>query len=156
MPFRSYNPEQVQPLQHVHVPAAGGLDVVTAKSGVNPGSLAECLNYEVVTELGYKVCDGMLQYVGKGYTAPKRFLKAVIPSSLNPDEFVVGGIYPLGQIGVLNVDVIAKVQYLGIRSEGVLEINYVYFRVVEGDLVTTKDALSDDLMIFMEPLVVVE
>jgi len=154
--FRNINMDAFRSFENLHVPATGGLDIVSPKTLVTPGTLMECLNYEVVAEPGYKQCDGILQYVGKGEDVPKRYLKANIAGTLNPGSFIIGGIYPLGIIGVLSVDVIAKVVYLGTISEGPLEINYAYFVIVEGDLTETKDALTGDLMIFIPPAVISE
>jgi hypothetical protein len=41
-----------------------GLDLSTAKLMVEPGSMLDCLNYEVVTELGYRRIDGFAPYDG--------------------------------------------------------------------------------------------
>lgn len=41
-----------------------GLDLSTAKLLVEPGSMLDCLNYEVVDELGYRRIDGYAKYDG--------------------------------------------------------------------------------------------
>lgn len=41
-----------------------GLDLSTAKLLVEPGSMIDCLNYEVVEELGYRRIDGFAKYDG--------------------------------------------------------------------------------------------
>lgn len=41
-----------------------GLDLSTAKLLVEPGSMIDCLNYEVVDELGYRRIDGYTRYDG--------------------------------------------------------------------------------------------
>jgi hypothetical protein len=42
----------------------GGLDLSTAKLMVEPGSMLDCLNYELVDELGYRRIDGYAPYDG--------------------------------------------------------------------------------------------
>lgn len=56
-----------QPLQKRLVPLLGGLDLVSPRFFVNPGTLAECLNYETYSVSGYAVVDGFQRYDG---TAP--------------------------------------------------------------------------------------
>lgn len=54
------------------VAAIGGLDLLTPKTSVNPGTLQECINYEISRESGYKLADGMMRYAGKAYNTVKR------------------------------------------------------------------------------------
>lgn len=58
--------------QDVSFPALGGLDLTTDKLSVNPGTLQECLNYEVGTEPGYKQIDGLMRYSGRSYNVVQR------------------------------------------------------------------------------------
>jgi len=155
--YRTINMNAFRTFEHLHVAANGGIDIVSAKTLVAPGTLSDSLNYEVASEPGYKLCDGVLQYVGKGFGVPKRYLRAQVASSSGGNDFVIGGIYPLGIVGVVNVDVIAKVIYLGSRPEGFLEVPYAYFVVIEGDLSASKEAFSGNTMIFIpNPPVLVE
>lgn len=46
------------------IPLNAGLDLSTAKMLTEPGSLTDCLNYEVVDQLGYRRIDGLARYDG--------------------------------------------------------------------------------------------
>ena len=61
------NSENIAIKQDISFPALGGVDIVTDKLSVNPGTLQECMNYEVGTEPGYKSVDGMMRYRGRSY-----------------------------------------------------------------------------------------
>jgi hypothetical protein len=43
----------------------GGLDLITAKPGAKPGTLSNCLNFEVVDRSGYKIIDGFELFDGR-------------------------------------------------------------------------------------------
>src|ERR1044072_5430744 len=45
----------------------GGLDFRSTKSLLKPGTLSDCLNYEVVDHTGYKSINGFLRYDGSAY-----------------------------------------------------------------------------------------
>lgn len=65
--MRQFNPEMYQAPQAETVPLTGGLDLITDKINVNPGTLQDCLNYEVGREQGYTRCEGLLEFVGRAY-----------------------------------------------------------------------------------------
>src|SRR5690349_20024641 len=45
----------------------GGLDFRSAKCLLKPGTLSDCLSYEVVDRTGYKRIDGFLRYDGSAH-----------------------------------------------------------------------------------------
>lgn len=51
--------------QIANIPLRGGLDFVTPKTQVAPGTLSECLNFEVADRLGYRRINGYVPYDGK-------------------------------------------------------------------------------------------
>lgn len=48
----------------VRYPLVGGLDLVTVKPLARPGTLSECLNYEVATKSGYTRINGVARFDG--------------------------------------------------------------------------------------------
>ena len=51
-------------LQKHIIPLVGGLDLVSPRFFVTPGTLADCLNYETYSVSGYSVVDGFQRYDG--------------------------------------------------------------------------------------------
>lgn len=130
---------QIPEDQHFHTPATGGVDRATPKSQVNPGTLADCLNYEAGLESGYQPLSGLLNYTGRGYTVPKTFLKATVDGSVTYNSKTVadyepGGIYFIGSYdNVLErTTITAKVRFL--YTEEVSGDDIAYFDVVEGNM----------------------
>ena len=78
MAFENIDLQRMQPMQHIHVPAIGGLDSISPKTQVQPGTLYECSNYEVDLESGYKLSDGITLYTNRGFTVPAKFISSVI------------------------------------------------------------------------------
>lgn len=75
------------------IPAVGGLDLLSPKTQVNPGTLQECMNYEVSVESGYKLAEGLMKFGGKSFQAFDAHLIATVDSTTNDPEFYTGGVY---------------------------------------------------------------
>jgi hypothetical protein len=65
----------------------GGIDLVSPASQAKPGTLAECLNYEVAQRNGYARVDGFVRYDGRPGVAEYRVLRLFISNaSVRPEE----------------------------------------------------------------------
>ena len=65
----------------------GGLDLVSPASQARPGTLAECLNYEVAQRNGYSRIDGFVRYDGRPGVAEYRVLRLFISNaSIRPEQ----------------------------------------------------------------------
>lgn len=65
----------------------GGIDLVSPASQAKPGTLAECLNYEVAQRNGYSRVDGFVRYDGRPGVAEYRVLRLFISNaSVRPEE----------------------------------------------------------------------
>lgn len=62
-------------------PLKGGLDLRTGQAMVNPGTLADCLNYEVSDRDGYARIEGFERYDGQFHVADVRSVRATITAS---------------------------------------------------------------------------
>lgn len=109
----------------VTVPAIGGLDQLTPKTEVNPGSLQDCMNYEVARESGYALSKGIMNFSGRSLRATNTYLKGTIQNAVGSPQIYAGGIYfvvnnTLGLVGKIKL-------YL---KDG----NDVYFQNIEGPI----------------------
>lgn len=109
----------------VTVPAIGGLDQLTPKTEVNPGSLQDCMNYEVSRESGYSLSKGIMSFSGRSLRATNTYLKGTIQNAVGIPQIYAGGIYfvvnnTLGLVGKIKL-------YL---KDG----NEVYFQNIEGPI----------------------
>lgn len=59
-------------------PLKGGLDLRTGQAMVNPGTLADCLNYEVADRDGYARIEGFERYDGQFHVASTRAIRAKV------------------------------------------------------------------------------
>ena len=75
------------------IPAVGGLDLLSPKTQVNPGTLQECMNYEVAIESGYKLANGLMKFGGKAFQAFDEHLVATVANNVNDPTFFTGGVY---------------------------------------------------------------
>ena len=75
------------------VPAVGGLDQLSPKTEINPGTLAECMNYEVSRETGYKLAEGIMKFGGKSFGSFEEHIVAEVDSNTNNPTFYTGGVY---------------------------------------------------------------
>jgi hypothetical protein len=66
------NPEHVENRNYGVIPLAGGVDLSESKALVTPGTLQDCLNYEVVSR-GYTRSQGLLLYHGTYDAAIENF-----------------------------------------------------------------------------------
>jgi len=86
----------------VTVPTIGGLDQLTSKTEVNPGTLQDCMNYEVSRESGYKIANGIMKFGGKSFRAFEEHLVATVDSETNSPAFFTGGVYSAEDTGSSN------------------------------------------------------
>jgi len=75
------------------IPAVGGLDQLSPKTEINPGTLQECMNYEVSRETGYKIAEGIMKFAGTSFRSYDQHLVADIDSETNSPVFYTGGVY---------------------------------------------------------------
>lgn len=104
------------------VACEGGLDFLTSKVSINPGSLQDCMNHEVGRESGYKIVDGLLRYSGKSEYVLYRPINASVTETVSTlADFYVGGEYRvtstssntfIGTIKLFDIDEVADtIQY---------------------------------------------
>lgn len=86
----------------VTVPTIGGLDQLTPKTEVNPGTLQDCMNYEVARESGYKLASGIMKFGGKSFRSFEEHLVATVDSKTNNPAFFIGGVYSAEDTGTGN------------------------------------------------------
>lgn len=116
------------------VPLDGGLDFVSPPSMVKPGTLTDCLNYEVVDRNGYRRIDGFFQWDNAFKLEDDRLFEVVLSNYVAPvnagkGDFVwsqehlasrnAGGIGPFGVIYSLvdNEDGTGVLSYWRINSK---------------------------------------
>jgi len=156
MAFENIDLQRLQPAQHIHVPAIGGLDSISPKTQVQPGTLYDCLNYEVDLESGYKQSDGIALYTNRGFTVPAKFISSVIDlgdTTADPDDFVVGGIY---KVQDTDGNALGELRLLAITDEvddGDIAITVFNYEVVSTESSAIKSKLSpetsDEVNVFL-------
>jgi hypothetical protein len=99
----------------------GGLDLMTAKPLVKPGTLQDCLNYEVTTLAGYSRINGIVRYDGSrevgGYKVWR--LRHVTPDTL----------YAAGDVVYFDPDLKGQVLQTDTTTDGV----HVLYVMVPGE-----------------------
>lgn len=128
MTFRHIQSEALTSQTHAHVPAVGGADLVTPKSIVTPGTLSDCMNFEVGEELGYSVADGLFRWSGKTNSDVKQWFEADISEHV-PDPILTfrrGGIYTVESTVTGDT---AKIKILDINDA----VTRIKFQVISGD-----------------------
>jgi hypothetical protein len=118
-------------LQKSTVPLRGGLDLISPRFAVDPGSLQDCLNYETYGVAGYSVVEGLGRYDGAFPCYNRDWVVAVRASGSG--NFTIGQYLKVGD------------NYFGVTlawdaSEGVLEyliINPLFAPKV-GDTITVN------------------
>ena len=118
------------------VPAIGGLDQLTPKTQVNPGTLQDCMNYEVSRESGYQLAEGIMKFGGKSFFALEKHLTANITNAVNTPVFYDGGVYDAAIIGEA-VDYKIKV----LKQEGTL----MRLQVIGG---SAQDIIGADVRLY--------
>ena len=87
-------------LQKHIVPLVGGLDLVSPRFFVTPGTLADCLNYETYSISGYSVVEGIQRYDGTYPCFARDWVVAVRSSgtgNFSPGEYLKIGSTYFGQ-----------------------------------------------------------
>lgn len=126
MTFRHIQTEALTQQTHAHVPAVGGVDKVTPKSLATPGTLFDCMNFEVGEELGYSVADGLFRWSGKTNSDVKQWFEADITGGTGPLTFRRGGVYTVES--TITGDT-AQIKILDINDD----ISRIKFQVIGGD-----------------------
>lgn len=140
--YNSINVNLMQPDQHLHVPAISGLDSMSPKSAVQPGSLFECMNYEVALEAGYRQLDGLLEYTGNAWEIPTRFWKATGNESIfSFNDVVPGTVYAIGEEDAGTYVKYGTARLLAAENPGDGSSAPVYFTLESGDLDKFNDLL---------------
>ena len=60
---------------------SGGVDLMTVKPAVKPGTLRDCLNYEVGTREGYSRIDGITRFDGRPSPASTKLWRLTLPNA---------------------------------------------------------------------------
>ena len=121
-------------------PATGGLDLTSDKLSVFPGSLQDCLNYEVGIDQGYTLSKGLLEYSMADFHVPDfvyigtaELLGASSTYPANYDAFIVGAELDVSVEDKASATVVGtaklKILHKGPRTGA----NFtVYFRLISG------------------------
>lgn len=69
----------------------GGVDRATDQPGRSPGSLRDCLNYEVATQQGYRTVDGFVRWDGRGFPGLSNPYRLTLdPDDFDQEQYIVG------------------------------------------------------------------
>ena len=117
------NPEMFPKPEALTVPLTGGLDFISPKTQVNPGSLQECMNYEVARESGYSLSRGLMAYSGRSLRATNTYLLGKVQDTVGSPQIYAGGIY--------TVENQASSQQAKIKVY-LLDGTDLYFQAIEG------------------------
>lgn len=134
MSYTFLDGESLQMRETISFPTIGGLDLATDKLSTHPGSLQDCMNYEVGKEAGYRLAPGLLRWNGTVTYFLPRFIVgdySTIVNGPNIDSFYHGGIYTASpdNDSVDSSQFSVKLKVLKIDTDN----NKVYFQIVEGN-----------------------
>ena len=107
MAYMMANSAALEPREVQYFPCVGGLDLSSSKLRTYPGSLQDCMNYEVSYESGYSAVDGTIKYFG-----PTTYF----PKSLHILKYTGG-----------NVNVDTGAEYRDINTGNYVKVFYVDF-----------------------------
>lgn len=126
------NPEMFPKPEALTVPLTSGLDFISPKTQVNPGSLQECMNYEVARESGYSLSRGLMAYSGRSLRATNTYLLGKVQNTVGSPQIYSGGIYFVNNV---NNQTEGKIKvYL-------LDGNDLYFQAIEGPIEQITESL---------------